>query len=171
MTSVASRVPTWVWVVIGIVAVCIIGLLAVAGMGVYFVARQVETQAASPARAEEAFGRERARFKDQKPVIEIDEDDNVKAEALEAALKTPGERRKLDNLSVLAWDADDERLVRIDVPFWLLRLKSDPLDILADSGIRGERIRITVDDIERMGPRLLIDHRGRRGDRVLVWTQ
>jgi hypothetical protein len=168
---VATKVPTWVWVVIGIVAVCIIGLLALAGMGVYFVARQVETEAASPARAEEVFERERGRFKDQKPAIEIDEDDRVKAEALEAALKTQGERRKLDHLSVLAWDADDERLVRVDVPFWLLRLKEDPLDILADSGIGRQRIRITVDDIERMGPRLLIDHRGRRGDRVLVWTQ
>jgi hypothetical protein len=168
---VATKVPTWVWVVIGIVAVCIIGLLAVAGMGVYFVARQVETEAASPARADEAFERERGRFKDQQPVIQIDEDDRVKAEALEAALKTHGDRRKLETLSILAWDADDEQLVRIDVPFWLLRLKEDPLDILADRGIRGERIRITVDDIERMGPRLLIDHRGRRGDRVLVWTQ
>lgn len=167
----ASRVPTWVWVVIGVVALCIIGLLAVAGMGVYFVARQVDSEAASPARAEEAFDRERGRFKDQKPVIEIDDDDRVKSETLKAALKTPGDGRKLKHLSILAWDADDERLVRIEVPFWLLRLKEDPLDILADSGIRGERIRITVDDIERMGPRLLIDHRGRRGDRVLVWTQ
>jgi hypothetical protein len=168
---VATKIPTWVWVVIGIVAVCIIGLLAAAAMGVYFVARQVETEAASPARAEAAFERERGRFKDQKPAIEIDEDDNVKTEVLEAALKSRGERRKLDHLSVLAWDSDDERLVRVDVPFWLLRLKEDPLDILSESGIRGERIRITVEDIERMGPRLLIDHRGRRGDRVLVWTQ
>lgn len=166
----ANRVPTWVWVVIGIVVVCAIGLVAVAGMGIYFVAKQVDTVEASPATAEQTFERERARFKDQKPLIELDGDDNIKATHFDDP-PPAGVSRKLSTLGVMAWDSGDERLVRIDVPFWLLRFKEDPLDILADSGIHGKRIRITVADIERMGPRLLIDHRGRRGDRVLVWTQ
>jgi hypothetical protein len=164
----ANKIPTWVWVVIGIVAVCAICLVAVAAMGVFFVARQVDTESASPATADQRFERARAQFKDQKPLIELDEDDNVKATNMD---QPTGEVRKLESLSVMAWDSDDEKLVRVDVPFWLLRLKDDPLDILSDSGIHGHRIRITVADIERMGPRLLIDHRGRHGDRVLVWTR
>lgn len=164
----ANKVPPWVWVVIGIVVVCGLGLVAVAGMGVYFVVRQVETQAASPATAEQTFERARERFKDQKPLLELDDDDNIKATNLDQPV---GAVRKLETLSVMAWDSDDERIVHVEVPFWLLRFKEDPLDILSSSGIHGQRIRITVADIERMGPRLLIDHRGRRGDRVLVWTQ
>ncbi|HEX2443246.1 MAG TPA: hypothetical protein VHJ77_04815 [Vicinamibacterales bacterium] len=164
----ANKVPTWVWVVIGIVVVSGLGLVAVAGMGVYFVVRQVETQAASPAAAEQTFERARERFKDQKPLLELDDDDNIKATNLDQPV---GAVRKLETLSVMAWDSDDERIVHVEVPFWLLRFKEDPLDILSSSGIHGQRIRITVADIERMGPRLLIDHRGRRGDRVLVWTQ
>jgi hypothetical protein len=166
----ANRIPTWVWVVIGVVVVCALCLVAVAGFGIYFVARQVNTVEASPATADQTFEQERVRFKDQKPVIELDGDDNIRA----THFNDPGpsaSRHKLESLRVMAWDSDDERLVRIDIPFWLLRLKEDPLDILADSGIHGKRVRITVADIERMGPRLLIDHRGRRGDRVLVWTQ
>jgi hypothetical protein len=166
----ASKVPTWVWVVIGIVVVCGLGLVAIAGMGVYFVVRQVETQAASPATAEQRFERARERFKDQQPLIELDDDDNIKATNLDQP-KPSGAVPKLETLTVMVWDSDEERIVHIEVPFWLLRLKEDPLDILSNSGIRGERIRISVADIERMGPRLLIDHRGRRGDRVLVWTQ
>jgi hypothetical protein len=164
----ANKVPTWVWVLIGIVVVSGLGLVAVAGMGVYFVVRQVETQAASPAAAEQTFERARERFKDQKPLLELDDDDNIKATNLDQPV---GAVRKLETLSVMAWDSDDERIVHVEVPFWLLRFKEDPLDILSSSGIHGQRIRITVADIERMGPRLLIDHRGRRGDRVLVWTQ
>jgi hypothetical protein len=165
----ANRVPTLVWVVIGCVIVCALGLVAIAGFGIYFVAKQVDTVAASPATADQTFEQERIRFKDQKPLIELDGDDNIRATHFNDPV--PATPRKLESLRVMAWDSDDERLVRIDIPFWLLRLKEDPLDILADSGIHGKRVRITVADIERMGPRLLIDHRGRRGDRVLVWTQ
>jgi hypothetical protein len=165
----SKRVPTWVWVVIAIVVVCALALVAVAGMGLYYVAKQVDTVEASPATADQTFEQERARFKDQKPLIELDSDDNVTATHFDE--RPPAGARKLETLRVMAWDAGDERLVRIDIPFWLLRFKEDPLDILADSGIHGQRVRITVADIERMGPRLLIDHRGRRGDRVLVWTQ
>jgi hypothetical protein len=166
----AKRVPTWVWVVIGIVVMCAIGLVGVAVTGIYFVAKQVETAEASPATAEHRFEQERVRFKDQKPLIELDGDDNVVATHFDDP-RPSGASQKLESLRVMAWDSDDERIVRINIPFWLLRLKEDPLDILADSGIHGKRIRVTVDDIERMGPRLVIDHRGRRGDRVLVWTQ
>lgn len=166
----ANRVPTWVWVVIGIVVICAIGLVGVAVTGIYFVAKQVDTVEASPATADQTFERERARFKDQKPLIELDRDDNIIATRFDEP-PPPGARPKLESLRVMAWDSGDERIVRINIPFWLIRLKDDPLDILADSGIHGKRIRITVDDIERMGPRLVIDHRGRRGDRVLVWTQ
>jgi hypothetical protein len=164
----ATKIPTWAWVVIGVVALCILGMLAIAGMGVYFVTRQVETMAASPARAEETFERERAQFQDQKPLIELDEDDRIVRRNVQAP--AAGEPRKVETLTVLAWDADDERLIRIDLPFWLLRLKKDPLDVLADRGIHGNRLRLTVQDLERMGPRLILDHRGRRGERVLVWT-
>lgn len=166
----ANRVPTWVWVVIGIVVVCAIGLVGIAVTGVYFVARQVDTAEASPATADQTFERERARFKGQKALIELDNDDNIQATHFDDPPPSGGPQ-KLASLCVMAWDSDDERLVRIDIPFWLLRFKEDPLDVLAESGIHGKRIRITVADIERMGPRLVVDHRGRRGDRVLVWTQ
>jgi hypothetical protein len=34
-----------------------------------------------------------------------------------------------------------------------------------------EDLKLTVDDLERFGPILIVDHTGRDGDRVLVWTQ
>ena len=58
------------------------------------------------------------------------------------------------------------------VPFWLLRLGKDgklsmrrPLD-----DVRGAE-KLTVKDLEMLGPGLLIDELKPNGDRVLVWTE
>jgi hypothetical protein len=32
-------------------------------------------------------------------------------------------------------------------------------------------LRVTAADIDRRGPGLLIDHTGRRGERLLVWSE
>jgi hypothetical protein len=32
-------------------------------------------------------------------------------------------------------------------------------------------MKLTVEDLERFGPTLIVDHKGRAGERVLVWSQ
>jgi hypothetical protein len=34
-----------------------------------------------------------------------------------------------------------------------------------------EDMKLTVEDLERYGPTLILDHKERGGDRVLVWSQ
>ena len=47
---------------------------------------------------------------------------------------------QLQTLHVLAWDPDDEKLARVAVPFWLLRLKSSRFEFSAyASGLRRQR--------------------------------
>jgi hypothetical protein len=76
---------------------------------------------------------------------------------------------------VLAYDPDDERLVRISIPFWLLRLapSTKRMSFLSDNGIDfdSERVRLTLEDLERRGPGLILDHKDRHGSLVLVWTE
>jgi len=166
-------VPRWAWAVIGIAALFIIGMIALAGAGVYFVTRQVQVREASPARAQSLFEQNRDRFKDVKPLIELDTDGEViRSRFDEARAKAHPSSASLDALHVLAWDAEDEKMVQVSVPFWLLRLKRGPIDVFSDTaGLRRAGLRITVDELEALGPSLLIDHRGRHGDRVLIWTQ
>jgi uncharacterized membrane protein len=168
--------PRWVWAVVGIVILFVLGIMAMAGAGIYFVTKQVQVRTASPARAESLFDQSRERFKDAQPLIELDADGDIVRsrlrEARAAAVKRGGPTPSLDALHVMAWDANDERVVQIAIPFWLLRLKRGPIDVFSETaGLRSADLRITVDDLEALGPSLLIDQRGRHGDRVLVWIQ
>ncbi len=166
-------VPKWVWAVVAIVALFVIGIIAMAGAGVYFVTRQVQVRQATPARALSLFEENRGRFKDIKPLIELDnEGEIVRSHFEEARAKARPSAAPLDALHVLVWDANEEKVVQLAIPFWLLRLKRGPIDVFSDTaGLRRAELRITVDDLEALGPSLIIDHRGPDGDRVLVWTQ
>ena len=128
---------------------------------------------ASPARAQSLFEQSRERFKNVRPLIELDTDgDIVRSRIEEARGKARGWSGSLDALHVLAWDANNEKVVQVSVPFWLLRMKRGPIDVFSNTaGLRRADLHITVDELEALGPQLLIDHRGRHGDRVLVWTQ
>lgn len=166
-------IPRWAWAVIIVVTLGIIGIIAMAVAGVYFLTQQVQITEASPANADQLFDEGRARFKGMAPLIELDTDGEiVRSRIAEASRERPASQVDLEALHVLAWDADDERVVQLEIPFWLLRIKRGPIDVFSDTaGLRRAELRITVDDLEKLGPSLLIDHRGRRGDRVLVWTQ
>ena len=167
-------IPRWAWAVGAIVALCLIGIIALAGAGVYFVTRQVQVREATPARAESLFDERRQQFtKDVRPLIELDSDgDILRSHLVEATKARHGAAPGVEALHVLAWDANEEKLVQIAIPFWLLRLKRGPIEVFSETaGLRDADLRVTVEDLEALGPSLLIDHRGRRGDRVLVWTQ
>jgi hypothetical protein len=164
--------PRWAWAVILVVALFVIGIVAMAGAGMYFVSRQVQVREASPARAQSLFEQNRERFRNMTPLIELDTDGEIVRSHLDQLRAKPHASTELEALHVLAWDADNEKMVQVSVPFWLLRLKRGPIDVFSDTeGLRRADLRITVSDLEALGPSLIIDHRGRDGDRVLVWTQ
>jgi hypothetical protein len=166
----AGKVKTWVWVVLGVVVVGILGMIAMAGVGVYFFSQHINTRAASPAAAADEFDTIRRRFEGQKPLIELDERGRfLRANPDRPALATA---KSPDNLYVLAFDPDDERIVRVTIPFWLLRMKAGGTTIdFNGNSMDLEDLKLTVEDLERFGPTLIVDHRETSGDRVLVWSQ
>lgn len=165
-------VKTWVWIVVGLVTLALVGFVALVAAGVYFVARDVQTTTASRTSAEQVLDAERARFTDQ-PLIEIDEQGRTVESRVDPSRPPAAVRPAV--VVVLAWDADEGRLVRIRLPFWLLRLGSRGSGSIQLGGGRGrvhlERLHISVADLERLGPALLVDYRSPTGDRVLVWTE
>ena len=75
---------------------------------------------------------------------------------------------------MIAFDADDERIVRMSLPFWLLRLRlgdGSPTVTVDGSRFDLEELKLTVEDLERYGPTLIVDHQEPGRDRVLVWSQ
>jgi hypothetical protein len=72
----------------------------------------------------------------------------------------------------MAFDPDDGGFVQLRIPFWLLRMQPDNAKIdLGGQRVDLEDLKLTVQDLERFGPALVLDQKNRGGDRVLVWTQ
>lgn len=166
----AGKVKTWVWIVVAIVVIGILGVIAMAGVGLYFFSQHVQTQAASPSNAAREFEQVTTRFTGQKPLIELDN----RGHYLRANTdRTPPPNAKVpDSLNVMAFDPDDGRIVRIAIPFWLLRLKMHGATIdFNGNKMDLEDLKLTVEDLERFGPTLIVDHKNRGGERVLVWSQ
>lgn len=163
-----AKVKTWVWVIVGVVAIGILGIVAMAAAGLWFVRSHVEVRATTTAAATTDFDAVRARFAAQKPLIELDDH----GEFIRANTDRPAGTTPPQTLNVMAFDPDDEKVVRMELPFWLLRLKSGGNRISMGGGnVDLAKLRLTVEDLERFGPTLIVDHKDHKGSRVLVWSQ
>ena len=166
----AGKVKAWVWVVLAVVAIGVLGVITLAGVGVYFFSRHIETRTASSATAETEFEQVTTRFTGQKPLIEIDEHGRYLRSNTDR--QTPPNVKFPEDLEVMAFDPDEGRIVHVKIPFWLLRMKMKGTTIdFNGSKMNLEDLKLTVEDLERFGPTLIVDHRSSSGERVLVWSQ
>lgn len=160
---------TWVWILVSIAGVSFIAIVAVAIAGIVFVTRHVSTTHASSADAERAFDAAKMLFKDARPLIELEKDERPRLTRSLAELPTSAV--KPSYLWVLVFDYRDERLVKVSLPFWLLRMGRRKIDVGKDQGFDLDRLNLDVNELERVGPQLVLDHRPPSGERVLIWTQ
>jgi hypothetical protein len=61
--------------------------------------------------------------------------------------------------------------VKVTVPFWLLRMKMHGNIHFGGNRVTLEELKLTVADLDRLGPSLVLDQANEGGDRVLVWSQ
>jgi hypothetical protein len=166
----AGKVKTWVWVVVAIVVVGILGLVAMAGIGFYFASQHIETRSVSPAAAAKNFEEVRARFTGQPPLIELDDRGRFVRAHTDRPVPSPVKTPEL--LNILAYDPDDGQMVRLSIPFWLLRLKTRGTSIdFNGRQMDLEDLKLSVEDLERHGPTLIAEHKSPDGSHVIVWSQ
>ena len=171
----AKKKASWGLIILGsaiFIVVVGVGLIAVAGYVIY---QQFAFQAstATSATAEREFTNAAAVFAGQEPLLEIRDGEPTLNKARE---KSKMSGASIDALHVLVWQPDEKKLVRLNIPFWLLRLtKGQPIQLGSRHGDSdmGEsmRLRITAAELESYGPGLVIEHVDERGDRVLVWAK
>jgi hypothetical protein len=160
----------WIWIAVIFFGICVVALMAIAGAGVYFVASHIDMKSSTTSDAGRAFDAVKSTFKEQKPLFEIDSQERAKAARPIAEI--PTSTVKPHYLWIQAWDPDEERLVKISVPFWLLRLGKRKVDFAhGGDGFDLDRLNIDVQELERIGPVIVIDFRSPSGERVLLWTQ
>ena len=158
---------TWLWVLVGIFGFFVVAGLGMAAFTVYWFGNHVEIVETPAPDAAKAFDEVRAKFPGQQPLLEFE---NGEPRAL-ASTATPSSV-SLSTLHIVAFDDDEGRLVRVDLPFWLLRLKSGPIAFSSyASGFDDRKVRLRVEDIERRGPGIVLDITEQREGRVLIWAQ
>jgi hypothetical protein len=161
---------TWVWIIVGVLGLCLFGLILVAGAGVYFVTRHISTERSTSTEAIQAFDAVRASFPNQRPLYELDAAEQPRVARPLGELPTSTSRPQ--SLRMLAWDPDKQRLVKVSLPFWILRLKKSRMDVVGrERGFDLERLDLDGEELERIGPALVFDFRDQDGVRVLLWTQ
>lgn len=164
---------TWLYIVGGLVLICMMtGITLVVG-GFMMFKRHVHTEITTATQAAGEFERAASALVARTPLVELNEDGRITVH------RTPDRpRQPIESLHLLIYDDDEERLVRITVPGWLLRLapRSNGRTTIRIDGVDGfdgdSESSISLEDLERHGPGLILDgHDRRHRTRLLAWVE
>ena len=166
----AGKVKAWVWVILAIVVIGILCVVTMAGIGLYFFSQHVQTSTVSAGNAAHDFDQVRNRFEGQKPLIELDSHGRYLRSNVDR--KPPAHPKPPESINVMAFDPGEGKIVRVSIPFWIIRMKMKGATIdLNGNHMDLEDLRLSPEDLERFGPTLIVDHQNTSGERVLVWSQ
>ncbi|MBE0565953.1 MAG: hypothetical protein IH621_08360 [Krumholzibacteria bacterium] len=154
-------------VLLGLLAAGIVGW-AVFGAWLW---RVSDVRRALPAEARAAAAAVRDLYPDHVPWLLRDADGRfIRTDPPGTASGAPARRPR--HLHVLAWQADERRLVRTDIPFWYLKLKEISLKyLLRRAGVDLDSLGLRPRDLETLGPGLVLDQEFATGDLLLIWTE
>lgn len=155
----------WVKATIGVAAVAVACMVALAGTAGYFVLRSLEKQSAPEAAAVREIDAIRTRFGPRPPLLEII-DPRTMDVRINRLASSDGAR--VTTFHIVNWKAEDGEIVRTEVPVWLMRFST--FNVLSQLGVTPSKIRLTVQDVERYGPGIVIDYNQPGAARVLVWA-
>lgn len=144
-----------------------VGVIAAVGIALSIAAgwRSIDVIQADPALAAAVFEEARREAGTPEPVLALQDGGYVRRPV------PPQTPPRPSTLVVLVYHRPSARLARVEVAFWFLRMKGPASELaLSGAGIDLEDLGLTVDDLERYGPTLVLDEQ--RGDnRVLLWTR
>jgi hypothetical protein len=160
----------WIPIIVGIVIfVMVVGIGLIAGL-VYVVTNQVKVETVSASGGQEEFDRLLSGMAGQKPFIELPASDSDGEVVVHHEMAT-GNTGSITTLHVRVWSPRERKLVNIDLPFWMMRLTGNrPIELNAGS-LRHVSLTVTPEEIDRRGPGLVLNWTGRRGERLVVWSE
>lgn len=157
----SRRLRIFVWVA-AIVAATVIGLTLTIAIVVF---RSMVAEPSAPAAAAASFDSIRRQFPGREPLIVIG--DMRKGQfRINRAPDAP--RKAVDTIRFMTWDPEDQKLVRGEVPAWVAWLRVSPLGI---GNLKFSDLHVTLEDIERYAPGIIVDFKTADGEQILVWVQ
>ncbi|HEX3703278.1 MAG TPA: hypothetical protein VHU82_08110 [Vicinamibacterales bacterium] len=165
-----NKKQTWIAVAVAALIILIVLGLALVGASAYLVSRHIHAQFTSSEAAEARLTSARERFGNQTPLIEIVEGgEPIVHHPPEGAPGAP-----ITTLHALVYSTDTEKLVSVNVPMWLVKMlpSHERFRFIGDDvNVDSRRSQLTLEDLERHGPGLILDGRDHHGARVLVWAE
>jgi hypothetical protein len=152
---------------LAVAAVCVVST------AVAFFLQHHESRPVSAQVAHGEFLQLRTRFAGQQPLLDMQR----RRASVQQPTRASGRVRAIH--TVIFDTRGRERLVRISVPYWFARAFArhdgeyrwlGELTFLDDTEFDPEPIELSLDQIERHGPGLLVDYRHGDGGRFIVWA-
>jgi hypothetical protein len=126
-----------------------------------------------PEDAASQMDRIRSRFGGQRPLLVTEgEGDDIEVH-FDLEGRSPDHTTPLETLHIVAFDPDDGQLLRMSVPFWLIRLNPGGKISIGDDVMQGFPAgeKVTIQQLEAAGPGLVMDRRQADGSRVIIWSE
>lgn len=155
----------WVKFTIGGVALVVLALAALGGTAAYYVMRNLEERPAGEAEAVKLIEGVKARFGPRPPLIEVADPRRADVRINRAA---DASATRVDTIHVLNWKSETNELSRVEMPLWLMRFSS--INLASNLNIIPAKLSLTVADVERYGPGIIVDYGSPGTSRVLVWV-
>ena len=158
----------WLLILFGVaVLVVFVGIGVVIALAAWF-QQNLQRQETSAADAQVQFSEVRQQFGGRPALLDM-RDGRPVYNTVRTASPQPSE---LQSLHVLVWDSNDQQLARLSIPFWVLRLKSGPIEFSSyASGLGDGGVNLRPEDIEKYGAGIILDTTSHSGDHILLWAR
>ena len=153
----------------------VVAVLTTVGTGLWFCQSHRTSEPASTQVAGAEFSQLRARFADERPLLDMNRRDPHAGQGMSRTA------RSLRSFHTIVFDTrGGRRLVRITVPFWFARRFADgngefrwlgQLTFLDDTEFDPEPIRLSLDQLERRGPGLVAYYQHASGGQFISWVE
>ena len=157
---------TWVKATIWGAALLVVCLAALGATGAYFVLRHLDKRTGAEADAVQAIDAVKARFGPRAPLVEVV--DPIRAD-IRINRTTDTSATRVDTVHIINWRSDTGELTRADVPLWLMRFSS--VNLASQLGLAPAKFRLTVGEIERYGPGIIVNYGSQGSTRFLMWVE
>ena len=147
-----------------VVAVAVLALVALMGRGAYIVLHNLSVTRSTARLAAAQFDELRRPFPERPPLIQIDDPRHARVHVNHPLRSAP--LAALEGFEILVWQADEEKIVHTRAPLWMMRFSA--LSVMSELGIAPGSVQVTVDDVQRYGPGVIVDYTSPKGDRALV---
>jgi len=165
-----AKARTWILIILATIGTIVVGLLVLAGVGTYWLTQHIKTQPSTATSAVKTFEQQRAQLGTEPALVMLDDLESPQS-LVKKINDLPAGAAPATNMEILVWSPDSERTVRITVPFWVLKLGRKKINISGANAFDFDRLNIDVNQLERIGPKLIADLERPGGERVLVWTK